>query len=69
MKSEQPIRRLLKAREAIQFLGISRRTFEALVHDGRLPVVQIGGGGKWLVDTRDLETFIGKCKTTCPAPQ
>ncbi len=66
MKSANPSRRLMKAKDAIEYLGVSRFTFDKLVHDGQLPVVQFGDGGKWLVDLRDLESFVARCKTTSP---
>jgi excisionase family DNA binding protein len=60
--------RLLKSREAMEYLGISRFTLQRLVHDGSLPVVQFGGdGGKWLIDRLDLDAFIARSKTTHPA--
>ncbi len=68
MKHNQQTRRLLKTREATQYLGISRFTLNRLVHDGVLPVVQVSGdGGKWLIDIADLDAFIARSKTNRPA--
>jgi excisionase family DNA binding protein len=66
MKSETTSRRLMKAKDAIEYLGVSRFTFDRLIHSGQLPVVQFGDGGKWLIDLRDLESFVARCKTTSP---
>jgi excisionase family DNA binding protein len=67
MKPEPQSRRLLKAREAISYLGVSRFSFQKLVHDGLLPVVQMfGNGSKWMIDRNDLDAFIERQKTTRP---
>jgi excisionase family DNA binding protein len=67
MKPATQSRRLLKAKEAISYLGVSRFTFAKLVHDGLLPVVQMfGNGSKWLIDVNDLDSFIERQKTTRP---
>jgi excisionase family DNA binding protein len=59
-------KRLLRVRDAAQYLSVSPWKLRRLVQDGRLPVVQAGEGGAWRIDVRDLDTFIEQNKRTEP---
>jgi excisionase family DNA binding protein len=59
-------RRLLRTREAAQYLSVSPWKLRKLVQDGLLPVVQASEGGAWRVDVRDLDSFIERNKRTEP---
>jgi excisionase family DNA binding protein len=59
-------RRLLRTREAAQYLSVSPWKLRRLVQDGLLPIVQDSEGGAWRVDVRDLDGFIERNKRTTP---
>ena len=59
-------RRLLRVREAAQYLSISPWKLRKLVQDGLLPIVQENEGAAWRVDVRDLDGFIERNKRTAP---
>jgi excisionase family DNA binding protein len=62
----RPGRRLLRVREAAEYLSISAWKLRRLVQDGLLPIVQDRDGGAWRVDVRDLDGFIERNKRTVP---
>lgn len=51
-------RRLLRTREAAEYLSVSPWKLRKLVQDGLLPIVQASEGAAWRVDVRDLDGFI-----------
>ena len=57
-----PVGRLLTLPEASKYLGLSQWKLRCLVHDGRLPVVQLNGGEKWWLDRRDLDGLVERSK-------
>jgi excisionase family DNA binding protein len=57
-------RRLLRTRDAAQYLSISSWKLRRLIQDGRLPVVQDGDGSPFLLDVRDLDGYIERNKRT-----
>jgi excisionase family DNA binding protein len=59
-------KRLLRTRQAAEYLGVSPWTLRRLVQDGRIPVVQVGEGSPWLVDLSDLDRFIAEHKKASP---
>jgi excisionase family DNA binding protein len=59
-----PIGRLLTLPRASEYLGLSQWKLRRLVHDGRLPVVQLNTGEKWWLDRRDLDGLVERCKQT-----
>lgn len=63
-KQTQPIKRMLRTRDAAQYLAISACKLRYLVHVGRMPVVQDIERGAWLFDIRDLDKHINSNKTT-----
>jgi len=68
MKADTPSRkRLLKAREAMAQLGLSRDAFYHLVHEGQLRIVQFRPGSKWFIDQQDLDRLVETSKTSSPS--
>jgi excisionase family DNA binding protein len=65
-RSSAPRRRLLRTREAAQYLSISPWKLRRLVQDGLLPVVQENEGAAWRIDMWDLDRFIERNKRTAP---
>jgi excisionase family DNA binding protein len=59
-------RRLLRTKEAAEYLSISPWKLRRLIQDGRLPVVQDGDGAPFLLDVRDLDSYIDRNKRTLP---
>jgi excisionase family DNA binding protein len=54
-------RRMLKTREAAEYLGISVWTLRKLAHGGKLPFLQNGDG--WATfDLRDLDAYVDRNK-------
>ena len=65
-RSSAPSRRLLRTKEAAQYLSISPWKLRRLVQDGLLPIVQDSEGAAWRIDVRDLDGFIERNKRTAP---
>jgi len=57
-------KRLLRTKEAAEYLGIKQRKLRTLIQDGQLPVVQAGQGVPWLLDLRDLDAWVERNKRT-----
>ena len=57
-------KRLLRTRDAAQYLSISSWKLRRLIQDGKLPVVQDGDGSPFLLDMRDLDGYIERNKRT-----
>jgi excisionase family DNA binding protein len=58
-------KRLLRTREAADYLSVSAWKVRRLIQDGRLPVVQHGEGAPFLLDLRDLDGYIERNKRHC----
>ena len=59
-------KRLLRTREAAQYLSISPWKLRRLVQDGLLLIVQENEGAAWRIDVRDLDAFVERHKRTEP---
>ncbi len=55
-------RRLLRTKEAAQYLGMSPGKLRRLTQDGELPIIQHDERAPWLYDLRDLDDHIEKYK-------
>jgi excisionase family DNA binding protein len=51
-------RRLLKVKQAAEYLSISPWTLRKLVQSQQLRIVKLDDRGPWLLDIRDLDHFI-----------
>ena len=51
-------RRLLKVKQAAEYLSVSTRTLRGLVHSQQLRIVKLWDRGPWLFDVKDLDQFI-----------
>ena len=56
--ADNPGRRLLKVKQAAEYLSISPRTLRGLVQAQELRIVKLGNRGPWLLDVQDLDQFI-----------
>lgn len=56
------VRRLLKLKDACEFLSMSRWQVLKLIADGRLPFIQVEPRSHLLFDLRDLNDLINNLK-------
>jgi len=61
-----PKRRLLRIKDASEYLSLSPWKLRQLVSYGKLPVVQDTEGSPFLFDMRDLDGFVERNKRTTP---
>jgi len=57
-------RRLLRLKSAAEYLCLSPWKLRRIVQDGHIPIVQYGDNAPWLVDVRDLDSWVEKHKQT-----
>lgn len=61
VKDDNPAtRRFLTVEQAAGELNVSENQIRALLHNGELRGLQIGGRGLWRIGTADMEDFIAK---------
>jgi excisionase family DNA binding protein len=61
-----PKRRLLRIKDASEYLSLSPWKLRQLVQCGKLPVVQDTEGSPFLLDMRDLDGYVERSKRTIP---
>jgi len=61
-----PRRRLLRIKQASEYLSLSPWKLRQLIQCGKLPVVQDTDGSPFLLDVRDLDGWLERCKRTVP---
>ena len=54
--------RLLTLFQACDYSGLSEWKLRNLIHDGKLPIVELNGGQKWWIDRKDLDALIDRSK-------
>src|SRR5580704_9007757 len=54
--------RLLRVKNAAEYLALGVKQLRGLINSGRLPHVQLGVNSPFLVDRRDLDKFIERHK-------
>jgi excisionase family DNA binding protein len=59
-----PKRRLLRTKQAAEYLNLSPWKLRRLIAYGQLPVVQADEGAPFLLDIRDLDGYIERHKRT-----
>ncbi len=57
-------RRLLRTKQAAEYLNLSPWKLRRLIAHGQLPVVQAEEGAPFLLDIRDLDGYIDRNKRT-----
>ena len=55
-----PGRRFLQLADVAEVLNISSAQVYALVRNGDLPAIKIGGRGQWRVEVSELEAYIAR---------
>ncbi|MFN2625162.1 MAG: helix-turn-helix domain-containing protein [Mycobacteriales bacterium] len=53
--------RFLQLAEVSEILSISAAQTYALVRNGSLPAIKVGGRGQWRVEVSELEDYIKRC--------
>lgn len=61
-KLQPSLRRLLRLKEAAEYVSLSPWKLRKLVQDGHLPVVKYGENAPWLLDLRDLDGWVERHK-------
>jgi excisionase family DNA binding protein len=61
-KLQPSSRRLLRLKEAAQYVSLSPWKLRKLVQDGQLPIVKYGENTPWLLDLRDLDGWVERHK-------
>ena len=59
-----PSPRLLPLKKAAEWLGLTEWAMRERVWAGDIPVIRFPGGTKMYIDTKDMEAFIERNKTT-----
>jgi len=54
--------RLLRLKDAAEYLSMGTKALRQLLHSGKLPYVQLEKNRPFLVDRRDLDNFIDRHK-------
>ena len=54
-------KRFLQLSDVAEVLNISASQAYALVRNGDLPAIKIGGRGQWRVESAELEAYISRC--------
>ena len=55
-------RRLLRLKDAAQYLSLSPWKLRYIVQSGQLPIVRYGENAPWLLDVRDLDGWVERNK-------
>jgi len=55
-------RRLLRLKPAAEYLSLSVWTLRRLVQQSEIPIIKYGDNTPWLIDVRDLDTWIQRHK-------
>ncbi len=56
-----PARRFLQLSDVAEVLNISAAQAYALVRNGEVKAIKIGGRGQWRVEEAELEAYIQRC--------
>jgi excisionase family DNA binding protein len=59
-------RRLIRTKEAAAYLSMSDWNLRRLIQEGTFPVVQDHEGGPFLLDIRDLDSYVENHKRSIP---
>jgi hypothetical protein len=55
-------RRLMRLREAAQYLCLSPWKLRHIIQSGQLPIVRYNDNAPWLLDVRDLDGWVDRNK-------
>jgi excisionase family DNA binding protein len=55
-------RRLLTLPQAVEYIGLSAWKLRKLIHEGKLPIVELNEGQKFWIDRQDLDSLVERSK-------
>jgi excisionase family DNA binding protein len=55
-------RRLLTLPQSVTYIGLPAWKLRQLIHDGKLPIVELNEGQKFWIDRRDLDALVERNK-------
>jgi len=61
-KLQPGARRLMRIREAAQYLCLSPWKLRHIIQSGELPIIKYNENAPWLLDLRDLDTWVDRNK-------
>jgi excisionase family DNA binding protein len=57
-------RRLVRLKQASEYLSLSPWALRRIIQAGEIPIVKVGEGAPWLLDLRDLDSWVDHHKRT-----
>lgn len=63
-KAQPPTRRLVRLKQAAEYLSLSCWQLRRIIQSGAVPIVKTGENAPWLVDVRDLDAWVDQHKIT-----
>jgi helix-turn-helix protein len=57
-------RRLVRLKQGSEYLSLSPWALRRIIQAGEIPIVKVGEGAPWLLDLRDLDSWIDRHKRT-----
>ncbi|MGD1082116.1 MAG: helix-turn-helix domain-containing protein [Candidatus Sulfotelmatobacter sp.] len=57
-------RRLVRLKQASEYLSISCWTLRQIIQAGEIPIVKVRDGAPWLLDLSDLDSWVDQHKHT-----
>ena len=63
-KDQAFVRRLLRLKEAADYLSVSPWKLRHIIQAGELPIVKCSDNAPWLLDVRDLDGWVERNKQT-----
>jgi excisionase family DNA binding protein len=51
-------RRLVRLKQASEYLSLSPWALRRIIQAGEIPIVKVGEGAPWLLDVRDLDSWV-----------
>ena len=63
-KEQTNSRRLVRLKQASEYLALSPWALRRIIQAGEIPIVRVGEGAPWLLDLRDLDSWVDHHKHT-----
>ena len=57
-------RRLVRLKQASEYLSLSPWALRRIIQAGEIPIVKVGESAPWLLDLRDLDSWVDHHKHT-----
>jgi excisionase family DNA binding protein len=63
-RAQTNARRLVRLKQASEYLSLSPWALRRIIQAGEIPIVKVGEGAPWLLDVRDLDSWVDHHKHT-----